>query len=96
MRLGSVPTRGGVGATHVGSQFEREARRRYQRDPQETGDRPGAVRELDVLLEVLSATRTRLCESASPSCSPTLKLEPEPKVAPGLAVSTQGRSTDSP
>ena len=38
-----------------GDGFEREARRRYQRDLREIGGRLGAVRDLDVLLEVLSA-----------------------------------------
>jgi CHAD domain-containing protein len=38
-----------------GDGFEREARRRYQRDLREIGGRLGAVRDLDVLLEILSA-----------------------------------------
>jgi CHAD domain-containing protein len=38
-----------------GDGFEREERRRYQRDLREIGGRLGAVRDLDVLLEILSA-----------------------------------------
>jgi CHAD domain-containing protein len=38
-----------------GDGFEREARRRYQGDLREVGGRLGAVRDLDVLLEILSA-----------------------------------------
>jgi CHAD domain-containing protein len=38
-----------------GDGFEREARRRYQRDLREIGGRLGAVRDFDVLLEILSA-----------------------------------------
>ena len=42
-----------------GDGFEREARRRYQRDLREIGDRLGAVRDLDVLLEILATYERR-------------------------------------
>jgi CHAD domain-containing protein len=38
-----------------GDAYEREERRRFQRDLREIGARLGAVRDLDVLLEILSA-----------------------------------------
>ena len=42
-----------------GGGFEREARRRYQRDLREIGGRLGAVRDLDVLLEILTTDEAR-------------------------------------
>jgi CHAD domain-containing protein len=56
-----------------GDGFEREARRRYVGDLRETGARLGAVRDLDVLLEILAAHGAHRSERGRAGLTPLLR-----------------------
>lgn len=56
-----------------GDGFEGEARRRYVRDLRETGARLGAVRDLDVLLEILAAHGAHRSEHGRAGLAPLLR-----------------------
>jgi len=56
-----------------GDGFEPESRRRYVRDLRETGARLGAVRDLDVLLEILADHAARRSERSRAGLTPLLR-----------------------
>jgi len=56
-----------------GDGLEREARRRYVRDLREIGTRLGAVRDLDVLLEILAADAVGRSERGRAGLAPLLR-----------------------